>query len=244
MKLNEDKTEVLHITSKYRKTTPLPSVDVASVPIEPVKSARNLGVIVANDLSMNVYINNICRSASYSLYKIGRIRNLLDRKTTETLVHAFITCHLDRCNSLLFGLPASLISKLQRIQNSAARLVTRTRYRDHITPVLRDLHWLPIEYRIMYKILLLTYKCLHDLAPSYLVDLIKVYKPSRCLRSSSKLNLVSPSISTTSYGHRSFCHASADLWNKLPQYMKDSETLGQFKSSLKTYLFKLAFSNN
>ena len=83
-----------------------------------------------------IYIQNICRSASYALYKIGRIRNYLDEKSTETLIHAFITCHIDQCNSLLYGLPDSHIAKLQRIQNSAARLVTRTHFHDHITPVL------------------------------------------------------------------------------------------------------------
>ena len=122
---------------------------------------------------MDVYINNLCHSASFALYKIGRIRNLLDAKSTETLVHAFITCHIDMCNSLLCDLPDSHISKLQCIQNSAARLVTRTRFSDHITPVLRDLHWLPITFCIMYKILLLTYKFLHRLAPEYLTDLIQ-----------------------------------------------------------------------
>ena len=138
-----------HLNSQ--KTSPLTSVNIANVPIQPANSARNLGVIVTNDLSMDVYINNLCRSASFALYKIGRIRNLLDVKSTETLVHAFITCHLDMCNSLLYGFPGSHISKLQRIQNSAARLVTRTRFSDDITPVLRDLHWLPVKFRIMYK---------------------------------------------------------------------------------------------
>ena len=241
LKLNEEKTEVLHISSKFRKSSSLSSVNIASVPVEPVNSARNLGVVVTKDLSMDKYINNKCRSASYALYKIGRIRNCLDGKTTETLVHAFITCHLDQCNSLLYGLPDSLISKLQRIQNSAARLVSRTRYKDHITPVLRKLHWLPIKYRIMYKILLLTFKCLHGLAPDYLADLIHEYKPSRNLRSSSKLNLVSPSVSTISYGQRSFYHAAPKLWNDIPYHIKNSMTLGQFKSSLKTHMFTLAF---
>jgi hypothetical protein len=241
LKLNEDKTEVLHMTSKFRKSSPLSSVNIANVSVQPVKSARNLGVIIENDLSMDVYINNICRSASFSLYKIGHIRNFLDMKTTETLVHAFITCHLDQCNGLLYGLPDSHLAKLQRIQNSAARLVTRTRLHDHITPVLRNLHWLPIKYRVMYKILLLTFKCLHGLAPDYLTDLIHEYKPSRNLRSSSQLRLISTSVSTYSYGHRSFCKASAELWNKLPLHVKNSVTVNQFKTSLKTHLFALAF---
>ena len=174
---------------------------------------------------MDDYIKNICRSASYALYKIGRIRNFLDQKSTETLIHAFITCRLDQCNSLLYGLPDSHIAKLQRIQNSAARLVTRTRSCEHITPVLRELHWLPVTYRIMYKILVLTYKCIHELAPIYLQELIEEYKPSRNLRSSSQLNLVSTSVSTLSYGNRSFRKASAELWNRLPLNVKTVKLL-------------------
>ena len=96
----------------------------------------------------------------------------------------------------LYGLPDSHIAKLQRIQNSAARLVTRTCFHDHITPVLQKLHWLPVRYRIMYKILILTYKCIHGLAPLYLQELIQEYKPTRNLRSSSKLNLISATVST------------------------------------------------
>ena len=136
LKLNEDKTEVIHVTSHFRKPSHLPFVNIADVPVQPVKSARNLGVIFENDLRMDTYIQNICRSASYALYKIGRIRNYLDEKSTKTLIHAFITCRIDQCNSLLYGLPDSHIAKLQRIQNSAARLVTHTRFHDHITPVL------------------------------------------------------------------------------------------------------------
>ena len=110
LKLNEDKTEVIHITSRFRKPSHLPFVNIADVPVQPVKSARNLGVIFENDLRMDTYIQNICRSASYAMYKIGRIRNYLDEKSTETLIHAFITCRIDQCNSLLYGLPDSHIA--------------------------------------------------------------------------------------------------------------------------------------
>ena len=159
---------------------------------------------------MGIYINNICRSASYGLYKIGRIRNFLDDKSTETLVNAFISHHLDQCNKLFYGLPDSLITKLQRIQNTSPRLVSRTCSRDHITPVLHQLHWLPVKFRIMYKILLLTYKCLHGFGSVYLAELIGEYKPSRNLRSSSKNNLVTTSVSIVSYGQRSFHYAASE----------------------------------
>ena len=189
---------------------------------------------------MDIFVNNICRSASFALYRIGQLRKFLDKKCTEMLVHAFITCRLDQCNSLLYALPESQIAKLQRIQNSAARLVSLSRKYDHITPILRELHWLPVKYRIIYKILLLTYKCLHGMGPIYLQELLKEYKPARNLRSSMQLRLIT-SITSTQYGQRSFSAAASELWNDLPLHVKNSQTLVQFKSSLKTHLFTLAF---
>ena len=96
----------------------------------------------------------------------------------------------------------------------------------------------------MYKILLLIYKCLHGLAPDYLAELIQEYKPSRNLRFSSKINLVTTSVSKASYGQRSFHYAAPELWNTLPLHIKTSKTVEQFKSSLKTYLFTSALCNN
>ena len=179
----------------------------------------------------------------YVLYKIGRIRNYLDEKSTEILIYAFITCLIDHCNNLLYGLPDSQIAKLQRIQNSAARLVTRTRFHYHITPVFQKLHWLPVRYRIMHEMLILTYIYIHRLAPLYLQEPIQEYKPTRNLRSSSKLNLISATVSTLTYGHRSFSKTATELWNNLPMHVKNCRTVSQFKSSLKTHLFKVAFDD-
>ena len=185
------------------------------------------------------HVNNICRSASLALHKIGKIRNCLDQKTTEMLVHAFVSSRLDNCNSLLYGLPDCHLNKLQRIQNSAARLVTRTTPLVHITPILRNLHWLPIKERINFKILLITYKCIHRLAPSYLHELIQEYTPARSLRSSSKSLLSPPSVCTKSYGNRSFQSSSAFLWNSLPSHVKEAQSLSQFKTLLKSHHFSL-----
>ena len=94
--------------------------------------------------------------------------------------------HIDNCNSILFGLPEVLLSKVQHIQNSAARLITRTKRCESISPVLYNLHWLPVNKRIMFKILVITFKCIHGNSPDYIQELISLYKSSRVLRSSSK----------------------------------------------------------
>ncbi len=110
------------------------------------------------------------------------------------LVHAFMTSRLDYCNALLGGWPASSINKLHIVQNAAARVLTRSRKYDHITPILQSLNWLPIKFRISYKIVLLTYKALNDLAPAYLTNLLSRYNPTRSLRSQNSGLLVVPRI--------------------------------------------------
>ena len=128
--------------------------------------------------------------------------------TTETLVHAFISSKLDHCNSLLNGLPNYQIKKLQHFQNTAARLITLSRKHELITPILLNLHWLQIHYRIMFKILLITYKALNNLASPYIRDLLIPYIPCRQLGSSSKNLLYIPRFNLRSYGARSFSVAA------------------------------------
>ncbi len=165
-----------------------------------------------------------------------------DMSNAEILIHAFMTSRLDYCNALLGGCSARLINKLQMVQNAAARVLTRTRKYDHISPVLSTLHWLPTKHRIDFKILLITYKALNGLAPQYLSELLSHYSPSRPLRSQNSGHLIIPRISKSTAGGRSFSYLAPKLWNNLPNTVREADTLCQFKSRLKTHLFNLAYT--
>ena len=172
---------------------------------------------------------------------IAKIRMYLTSESTKTLVHAYVTCRLDNCNSLLLGSPDYIIQKLQRVQNCAARLVAGQPRAAHIRPVLKELHWLPVEQRITFKVLLLTFKALNNLAPPYLSQLIVPYNPTRNLRSAGKHLLEVPNVRLKSYGDRAFSVAAPKQWNDIPLDIKLSGSVDVFKSRLKTYLFRLAF---
>ncbi len=133
-------------------------------------------------------------------------------------------------------------SKLKLVQNAAARVLTRTRKYDHISPVLSTLHWLPIKHRIHFKILLITYKALNGLPPQYLSELLSHYSPPRPLRSQNSGHLIIPRISKSTAGGRSFSYLAPKLWNNLPNTVRKADILCQFKSRLKTHLFNLAYT--
>ena len=133
--------------------------------------------------------------------------------------------------------------KLHRIQSAAARLVTGTSRFCHVTPLPFHLHWLPISYRVKFKILLRTFKCLYSQAPNYLIDLITIKKLSRySLRSNESMLLTLPGIKTCPIlGDRAFQSAAPYLWNALPSAIRNIKTLDTFKTAVKTHLFNLAF---
>jgi hypothetical protein len=242
LKLNEEKTEVLMLSSPYYKdklTIRDFKVDTATVTATP--SARNIGVIFDNHLNMKPQINAICRSANYHLRNIGAVRKFLSSDACKKLIHAFVSSRLDYGNALLFGIPESSLKKLQRIFNIAARIVTLSKKCEHITPVLESLHWLPVRQRIKYKIILLTFKALHGMAPTYLQDMLSIYTPSRQLRSTSQHFLTVPKTKLRTYGDRAFSVAAPTLWNVLPNDMKSLDCLSSFKTALKTYLFREAY---
>ena len=155
-------------------------------------------------------------------------------------MHAYVTSRIDYCNSLLYGLPHKLIKKLQSVLNAAARVVTMTRKFDHISPVLYKLHWLPVKFRIQFKLILLVYKALNGLAPNYLSEKLHV-KSNKRLRSGDQKLLVVPRSRTNSYGERCFSIAGPRLWNNLPRQLRLCGSVSVFKNKLKTHLFRNAF---
>ncbi|MEO1006360.1 MAG: reverse transcriptase family protein [Cyanobacteria bacterium J06638_38] len=232
LKLNDGKTELIHIRSRFRESTHNSiSIQMGDISVSSSQAAKNLGVIFDEYMKMDEHVKGLVRSSYAAIRKIGRLREYLDKNSTEKLVHAFITSRLDYCNSMLYGIPDNLLCHLQRLQNTAARLVTRTRKHEHITPVLHSLHWLPVRQRISFKILLLTYKCIHGNAPQYLQDTIKVHQPSRSLRSSKSTVLVRQKVNTDTHGGRSFASAAAILWNNLPGDIKNCDSLATLKTS-------------
>ena len=161
--------------------------------------------------------------------------------SAKKIVHAFVSSRLDSLNSLLVKLPDCQLNRLQVIQNSAARLVTNNKKSCNITPVLKELHWLPVEHRIEYKILLLVYKCLCGEGPVYLRALLEQYSPAKDLRSSAQCQLKDFRVQKV-YGTRAFAVAGPRLWNKLPLHIKNSPTVSTFKTAIKTHLFNIYFN--
>ena len=232
------KTEIIHFSSRFSPPEPIASIKVGHHNVQPTSVIKNLGVTLDSHLTFVPHVNNICRALSRSFHSIGRIRKYLSQADTERIVHAFVLSKLDYCNSLLYGLPSREIEKLQRLQNTAARLTVCMKKTDHITPVLKKLHWLPVNDRITFKLLLLTYKSLNGLAPVYINELLYHYTPCRSLRSSDSNFLAIPKTTTITYGDRSFAAIAPKLWNQLPLAIRQSDSVDSFKRAMKTYLFR------
>jgi hypothetical protein len=190
---------------------------------------------------MENHVNTVSKTCHYHMRNIGRIRQYLTDDACKTIVQSLVTSRLDYANILLHGLPNTLLSRLQRVQNTAARIISRSSRREHITPVLQQLHWLPVEQRLQYKVLLHTYKAMNDASPSYITDLLEQYQPTRTLRSQDRSLLRIPKTRTVTFGDRSFAKTAPVLWNALPVGISSSNSISTFKRSLKTHLFKQAY---
>ena len=154
------------------------------------------------------HVSAVVRSCFFHIRSLSKVCPYITYKAASSIAVCLILSKLDYCNSLLSGLPQKQIKRLQAVQNAAARTVMKCKKRDHITPTLRQLHWLPIQKRIRHKIISATYRSVHDNTPLYISDLLQKHNPSRFLRSAfwSPLDVPGPRDSKTKrYGLMSLC---------------------------------------
>lgn len=242
LKLNDDKTEIIMFgTPKQLEKIHLETITIAGIELPIAKRARNLGVLMDANLTLAPHVSSITKTAHYHLRNLSCIRKYLDTPSAEKAVHAFVTSRLDCSNALLFGIRKNSLQKLQKVQNVAAKLVLQKRKYDHVTPLLVKLHWLPIHLRIEFKLLVLTFKCIHKLAPSYLSDMLHVREATYTTRSSHTLHLHVPRTHLKYAGDRAFSAAAPRLWNNIPVELRRIDSLSHFKTMLKTHLFSKAY---
>ena len=249
LKLNPDKTEfILFGTAAARsKLATLFPIDILGTKVVPERVVRNLGVAFDATLSLSQHMVKVSQSCNYHMRDLRRIRKHLDHSSAIALANALISSRLDYCNSLLYTLSQADISKLQSVQNSLCRIVTRTSRFSHITGPMKSLHWLPIRSRIIFKINLITFKALHTDTPKYLSNKLIPYTSGRNTRRSNPKNkfLTKPAYTRSFRSKRVFdkCYSTSApfLWNKLPLNVRTSSSVESFRSGLKAYLFRIAY---
>ena len=244
LKLNSDKTEFMILGTRQQVAKmQYDGLSIAGEVIKAKQCVRNLGVYMDSELKMNLHVQNVVRVCYGKLRKIASFRKYLTEDVTKTLVHAVIISNIDYANSLLFGISQHLVDKLQRVQNAAARLILGYRKYDSITPGLVKLHWLPVRYRIRFKIATITFKVLSTNEPAYLRNLLDIQPPTRTRRSNQGLMLKEPRSNLKSAGDRSFRVCAPRIWNSLPVTVKSSQSVSVFKKNLKTFYFRNAYGH-
>jgi len=246
LQLNAAKTELLWFGSRanLQKISGMElGFSVGSDYISPSTVIRNLGVYLDSQLTMKQHISHVTKVCFYQLRRLRQIRRYLGPDTTARLVSAFILSRLDYCNAVLARLPSSTIQPFQRVQNAAARLIADVSSHEHVSPVLRQLHWLPVVYRIDYKLCLLMHYVHIRHCPDYLRETVSLVADSQTrpgLRSASSLMFRKPRTSTV-FGERAFSFAGPAAWNCLPLRIQQISDTTSFKRHLKTFLFSKAF---
>ena len=247
LQLNTSKTEVMWCSSARRRhQLPADCFNIGPDSVRPVDCVRDLGLYLDSTMSMRPHITRLTSSCFGVLRQIRSIKRCLTSQARITLATCFVLARLDYCNGAFIGLPRCDLDRLQAVQNAAVRLVSGARKFDHVTPLLRDRHWLPVEQRIKFKVAVTVYKCLHGLSADYLADFTRPSATAavdRRLRSADKLSLLQPR-SRTRLGDRSFAVAGPTVWNSLPAAVTAAPSLTTFKKDLKTFLFAAAYRPN
>ena len=239
LKMNSEKTEFILCESRQKlQQCKSDELLVNGTPVTRNDCIKYLGTWVDANLSFKVNIAKKCNAAMAGIRKLRYLRDYMDIEELKIVASALVLSYLDYTNSLYIGLPDCDISKLQRVQNIAAKTILKRKKFDSATEALKELHWLPIDLRIKFKILCFVYKCLDGNAPEYLQNLLVIRNQLRSLRSSSKYKqLVIPLVRKSTFARRSFSVMGPTLWNNIPDEIKEAPTTDSFKTKLKTYMF-------
>ena len=246
--LNPSKSEVviLGTAAATKSCNNIQTVNVAGADIPISSKLKSLGVIFDSQLTFSQHIASTCKSSYFHIRAMRHVQSCLPPQLLQTVACSIVTAKLDYCNSLLYGTSNANITKLQQVQNSLARLVTRTRKYDHISPVLAKLHWLPVSSRITYKIATLTSKVLTSNQPAYLSSTIHLRQPPRKLRSAEHYRLSETDIRKfpSDFSRRGFSNSAPTVWNNLPTNVTDSfRSHNIFCKLLKTHLYRNVYGN-
>ena len=204
-------------------------IELLIVKTNPAKSARNLNVIFDKYFTFRSHISAVCSSCFYHMHDLWRICRHLDLDSAKLLATALVTSRLDYCNSFLYGIADIDLTRLQRVQNQLARLVTKSPLFTRSLPLLRSLHWSPIRLGILFKINLLTYKTLHEKQPVYLHSMLATSNPSCSLRSNNDNSLLVPRVKTNTDA-RDFHSCAPSLWNNLLLSVRSAISGATFKN--------------
>ena len=240
LKLNDDKTEFFIACSSYNAKYINDDITIrignSTIPLS--SKIKNLGVLFDSSMSMTEHVKSIVKSVNFHLRNINRIRRYITQDSCHHLVRSLVLQRIDYANSTLYGITVKDSQKLQRLQNRAARIVFRQHRMHPSAPLLKQLHWLPVDSRIIFKLMLLTFKRFHGLLPSYLSDLLPVYVPGRPnLRSGDDGLLLHVPRTHLAAGDKCFSTAAPSIWNSLPIRIRQCTSTTSFKKALKTHLF-------
>ena len=223
-------------------------VNILGNNICPSDSDKNLGVVFDSKFSFSKHVSAVCSSCYYHISDFSRVRCHLSKPIATVLANALVSSRLDYCNSIFYSLHNYDLKRLQSIQNALCCIVCKVPHFSHITPFLRELHWLPIKSRICFKTNLLTFKAIHTNKPPYLKNHLNQFRSNYNTRRSNPDSKVLATINYDrniyhSYTHlkHSFGYAAPRLWNELPFNVRSSPTLAVFRNRLKTHVFHLAY---
>ena len=245
LQLYTAKTEIIWFTTGPRQNRlPTSAVRVGTDHVYPSKSVRDLGIYLDADVSMSTHVSRTVSRCFGALRQLRTVRRSVPTDTFRSLVVSLVLARLDYGNATLAGLPAYQVRRLQSVMNAGARLIFGSAKTEHVTPLLRQLHWLKAGERINFKVATLAFQCLHGTAPGYLsAELHRVADmPARShLRSASTMQLNVPRMRLRTVGDRAFPVASAKIWNSLPAHVTTATSTRSFRKRLKTHFFTLCF---